>query len=126
MGTSYLWFYHDILQFPNSGKPHRIKIHVHLGIVQIAFGPPPHTQTGSLFLKFSILKLDLCKGNVIWTRRAYSNGRSSETKRDFLDQLVPKFSYRVDQGFHPLFHESDTAPPSHPLSASFMKESTPP
>ena len=64
MGTSYLWFYHDILQFPNSGKPHRIKIHVNLGIAQIAFGLPPHSNGQFL------LKIFKCKGNVIWTRQA--------------------------------------------------------
>ena len=53
MGTSYLWFYHDILQFQNSGKPHRIKIHVHLGIAQIALGPPPpHSNGHSVALFF--------------------------------------------------------------------------
>ena len=64
MGTSYLWFYHDILQFPNSGKPHRIKIQVNLGIAQIAFGLPPHSNGQFL------LKIFKCKGNVIWTRQA--------------------------------------------------------
>ena len=124
MGTSYLWFYHDILQFPNSGKPHRIKIHVNLGIAHIAFGLTPHSNGQFLLKIFNSAGPKMCKGNVIWTRRASSNGRSSETKRDFLDQLVPKFLYGVDQGFHRLFHESDSAPLSHPLSASFLKETS--
>ena len=110
--------------FPNSGKPHRIKIHVHLSIAQIAFGPHPHTHSnGKFVLKiFNLGGPKMCKGNVIWTRWASSNGHSLETKRDFFDQLVPKYSYRVDQGFHPLFHESDPAPLSHPRSTSFLKK----
>ena len=118
MGTSYLWFYHDILQFPNSGKPHRIKIHVNLGIAHIAFGLPPHSNGQFLLKIFNSAGPKMCKGNVIWTRQA------RKPKEIFLDQLVPKFSYRVDQGFHPLFHESDPAPLSHPLSAYFLKETT--
>ena len=35
------------------GKPHRINISVHLGIAQIAIGPPPRTQTGTLWHLFS-------------------------------------------------------------------------
>ena len=31
---------------------------------------------------------------------------------------------RLVQGFHPLFHESDVTPLFHPLSASFLKETT--
>ena len=70
MGTSYLWFYHDILQFPNSGKPHRIKIHVNLGIAQIAFGLPPHSNGQFLLKIFNSAGPKMCKGNVIWTRQA--------------------------------------------------------
>ena len=70
MGTSYLWFYHDILQFPNSGKPHRIKIHVNLGIAHIAFGLPPHSNGQFLLKIFNSAGPKMCKGNVIWTRQA--------------------------------------------------------
>ena len=35
------------------GKPHHKKISVHLGIAQIAIGPPSRTQTGTLWHLFS-------------------------------------------------------------------------
>ena len=44
------------------GKPHRKNISVHLGIAQIAIGPPPRTQTGTLWHLFSgkIMQMPVC------------------------------------------------------------------
>ena len=44
------------------GKPHRIKISVHLGIAQIAIRPPPRTQTGTLWHLFSgkVMQMPVC------------------------------------------------------------------
>ena len=45
-------------------------------------------------------------------------------ERNELDQIRWRQNARNEQGFHPLFHESDLAQLFHPLSASFLKEST--
>ena len=45
-------------------------------------------------------------------------------KRKKLLEIRWSQNSRIVQGFHPLFHESDLAPLFHPLSASFLKETT--
>ena len=46
------------------------------------------------------------------------------SKRKKTQQLPIAQNYRELEGFQSLFHESDLAPLFHPLSASFVKEST--
>ena len=58
----------------------------------------------------------------IWTSGNFQMAVSR--KRNKLPEIRWSQYSRIVQGFHPLFHESDLAPLFHPLSASFLKETT--
>ena len=82
------------------------------------------TQCTAVQIVNCFLIVNWTEGNIYYLKKFcpgtfYSNGRISETKRDFLDPLVPTFSSHFG-----LFHESDVAQLFHPLAASFRKETS--
>ena len=59
---------------------------------------------------------------MIWTLRNFQMAVSRKRNNEFYIRWCQ--NSRLVQGFHPLFHESDVTPLFHPLSASFLKETT--
>ena len=89
---------------------------------------PPSSNHTSLTPLVSVIEIfnltghKIYKGNLIWTPWNFQMAVSRRRNKIFKIRWCQ--NSRIVQAFHPLFHESDVTPLFHPLSASFLKETT--